>query len=380
MLRSLDLETIGRVTLRRPARRALADPRRGAEGPARSRRGRPGLGPRGARGGLSPGAIAVLVAPEDAAGPAMREAMAAGCAVLAPRCPAVDEVARHGVEALVLPPFSRDALVRRGRRPGGRRRPARGPRHRGRGAGAADGTTSPPTWRRLSDRAVLGSARGGGRGPRARRSARAAGGRCRPPADRRRVPRARPGGGRRGLAGRDRARPGRCRRRPGRPRGGDRPGDPDDRRRADRALPRARRGAGLDPRRRPRRSTPRGAWSWRPTPTGRPAALRAGLRRLGGEVDCRQLVSGPAPGAGRGRTARIAQRMGVLGCAGSGAVRPEDVGSAVTELRPFHGPSDFLDALGEARLARPPRRRRARPRRPAARPARSGLVKRPRQE
>jgi PHP-associated len=98
-----------------------------------------------------------------------------------------------------------------------------------------------------------------------------------------------------------------------------------------------------------------------PHPDGpAPPPSAQGLRRLGGEVDCRQLVSGPAPGQAEDETARIAQRMGVLGCAGSGAVRPEDVGSAVTELRPFHGPSDFLDALGEARLARPPRRRRAR--------------------
>ena len=34
--------------------------------------------------------------------------MASGCAVVAPRSPATDEVARHGVEALLLPPFSRE--------------------------------------------------------------------------------------------------------------------------------------------------------------------------------------------------------------------------------------------------------------------------------
>ncbi len=70
--------------------------------------------------------------------------------------------------------------------------------------------------------------------------------------------------------------------------------------------------------------------------------------------------TGAAEGHGEEEAVRIAQRMGVLGCAGSAAERPEDVGSAVTELRPFHGPADFLDALAEARLARPPRRRRAR--------------------
>ena len=78
-------------------------------------------------------------------------------------------------------------------------------------------------------------------------------------------------------------------------------------------------------------------------------------------MDCRELVTGSAEAHGEDETARIAQRMGVLGCAGSGAARPEDVGAAVTELRPFHGPADFLDALADAHLARPPRRRRARP-------------------
>jgi hypothetical protein len=84
------------------------------------------------------------------------------------------------------------------------------------------------------------------------------------------------------------------------------------------------------------------------------------LRALAGEVDCRELVAGAGEGPGEEETVRIALRMGVLGCAGSAAERPEDVGSAVTELRPFHGPSDFLDALAEAHLVRPPRRRRAR--------------------
>ena len=98
-----------------------------------------------------------------------------------------------------------------------------------------------------------------------------------------------------------------------------------------------------------------------PHPDGSPPPPSpTALRRLAGDVDCRQLVTGPAEGHGEEEAVRIAQRMGVLGCAGSAAERPEDVGTAVTELRPFHGPSDFLDALADAHLARPPRRRRAR--------------------
>jgi len=42
------------------------------------------------------------------------------------------------------------------------------------------------------------------------------------------------------------------------------------------------------------------------------------------------------------------------------AERPEEVGAALTEIRSFHGPTDFLDALADARLLRAPRRRGAR--------------------
>ena len=55
------------------------------------------------------GRIVLLATPEDAAGPVAREAMAAGRAIVAARCPAIEEVARHGVEALILPPFTREA-------------------------------------------------------------------------------------------------------------------------------------------------------------------------------------------------------------------------------------------------------------------------------
>lgn len=362
MLRSLDLETIGRVTLVGPP----DAPWRTRAAVPKALRDRvevvPDSGPEARAAVLSPGAIAVLVAPEDAAGAAMREAMAAGCAVLAPRCPAVDEAARHGVEALVLPPFSRDlwsAAVADLAVDGGRR--------------AALGSAAAARGRRGWDdvaadlEAAYRTALSSGRRAVAAEDRVLADLRLRPAAEvapQRIVAACRE----RGLGAVAAASP-----------DGIAPAlavaaaAPDDLAvvigqeipTADGALiglfltrdveP------GLDPQAAAAAVHAQGGVVMAPHPDGpAPPPSAQGLRRLGGEVDCRQLVSGTAPGQAEDETARIAQRMGVLGCAGSGAVRPEDVGSAVTELRPFHGPSDFLDALGEARLARPPRRRRAR--------------------
>jgi phosphatidylinositol alpha-mannosyltransferase len=362
MLKALDLEAVGAVTLVGPP-----------DAPWRTRAAVPkalrdrvevvpdrGPGPRAAA--LAPGTIAVLAAPEDAAGPAMREAMAAGCAVLAPRCPAADEIARHGVEALVLPPFSRDlwsaavadlALE-------GDRRAALGAAAAARGRRGWDEVAADLEAAYL---AALASGR------------RAVATEDRVLADLR----LRPGPGlapqrivaacrERGLGAVAVASP-----------DGIAPAlavaaaAPDDLAvvvgqeipTTDGALiglflvrevaP------GLDPMAAAAAVHAQGGVVMAPHPDGpAPPPSPQALRRLGGEVDCRQLVTGPAEGTGEDETARIAQRMGVLGCAGSGAARPDDVGSAITELRPFSGPSDFLDALGEALLARPPRRRRAR--------------------
>ena len=108
VLRALDLETIGPVTLLGPP----DAPWRTRAAVPKAVRDRvtvvPDTGPPARASALARGGIAVLASPEDAAGPALREAMAAGCAVVGPRCPAIDEAARHGVEAVVLPPFSRD--------------------------------------------------------------------------------------------------------------------------------------------------------------------------------------------------------------------------------------------------------------------------------
>jgi glycosyltransferase involved in cell wall biosynthesis len=75
------------------------------------------------------------------------------------------------------------------------------------------------------------------------------------------------------------------------------------------------------------------------------------LRRHRGLIDCFETLSGPAP-AGRAATgvdaARLAQRFGMLTTAGSGASAVEDLGSAHLRMRPFASPREFLDALVDA--------------------------------
>ena len=111
LLRDLDLSALGPVTLLGPAdapwrtRAAVPKALRGTvtvvpdEGPAARARA------------LTSAGIAVIADPTDAAGPVLAEAQAAGCAVLAPRCPATDENVVHGGDGLVLPPFSREAWI-----------------------------------------------------------------------------------------------------------------------------------------------------------------------------------------------------------------------------------------------------------------------------
>ena len=75
------------------------------------------------------------------------------------------------------------------------------------------------------------------------------------------------------------------------------------------------------------------------------------LRRHRGLLDCFETLSGPAP-AGRAATgvdaARLAQRFGMLTTAGSGASTVDDLGSAHLRMRPFASPREFLDALVDA--------------------------------
>ena len=112
VLRDLDLETIGPVTLLGPAdapwRTRAAVPKALRDTVAVV----PDAGPASRAQALAAGRIALIATPEDALGPALREAMSAGCAVVAPLSAAVNEAVVHGVDALVLPPFTRDAWSR----------------------------------------------------------------------------------------------------------------------------------------------------------------------------------------------------------------------------------------------------------------------------
>ncbi len=89
------------------------------------------------------------------------------------------------------------------------------------------------------------------------------------------------------------------------------------------------------------------------------------LRRHADGIDCWE---GLPPGAGRSGqlAADLGRRFGALVIAGSGASAPELVGTAWTELAPFQGPVDFLDMVAQARLHDRPQRRRARARAHAA--------------
>ena len=112
VLRGLDLATVGSVTLLGPAdapwrtRAAVPKALRDAVMVV------PDEGPAARATALAAADIAILATPEDAAGPALREAMAAGCAVLVPRSAAAHEGVVNGDDALVLPPFTRETWAR----------------------------------------------------------------------------------------------------------------------------------------------------------------------------------------------------------------------------------------------------------------------------
>jgi glycosyltransferase involved in cell wall biosynthesis len=362
MLRGLDLDAVGAITLLGPP----DAPWRTRAAVPKALRDRvavlPDAGPASRAAALPAGGIAVLAAPEDASGAAMREALAAGCAVVAARCPAADELARHGVEALLLPPFSRDAWAATVAEL------AADPARRAELAAAAARLRR--GWDDVAadlERAYAGALSSG------RRAAATADERV--PADLRVRPE--PGTPPEAIVAASRAR-GLGAVAVASPEGigpamavaAAAPGDlavviGQEIATADGALvglflsrdveP------GLDPEAAAAAVHAQGGVVMAPHPDGpAPPPSAHAMRRLGGEVDCRELMTGAAQGPAEDEAARLARRMGVLGCAGSGAGRPQEIGAAVTELRAFHGPSDFLDALADAHLARPPRRRRAR--------------------
>jgi glycosyltransferase involved in cell wall biosynthesis len=375
MLRGLDLAAVGPVTLIGPPdapwRTRAAVPKRLREAVAVV----PDGGPATRADALAAGAVVVLATAEDAAGPVLREAMACGRAIVVPRCPAIEEAARHGVEALALPPFSREAwtaavaeLASDGRR---RAELGAGAAAAGRARGWGDVASD-------LEAAYAEAISSGSRSASAGSPARVA-------ADLR----VRPGPGldpsqivaacrERGIGIVAVAAPEGLG--PAHEVARLAPADlavvvGQEIATSDGALvglflarevP-----AGLDPADAAAAVRAQGGIVVVPHPDGEPAPPSpAAMRRLAGAIDCNELVrAGPGDGAGE-EAARLALRLGVLGSAASGAARPADVGGALTEIRPFHGPADFLDALADARLVRPPRRRGARDARPRGRGAR----------
>ena len=80
----------------------------------------------------------------------------------------------------------------------------------------------------------------------------------------------------------------------------------------------------------------------------------ATLRRLRGAIDLHQIMSGADDIADP--AAPALRRLGLRVCAGSGASRPGEVGTAVTEMPASDGPAALLDALDDGELRRNTRR------------------------
>lgn len=357
VLRGLDLDRVGPVTLLGPA----DAPWRTRAAVPKALRDRvevvPDGGPAARAAVLGAAGIALLAAPEDAAGPVLREAMAAGCAVLVPRCAAVEEAVVHGVDALVLPQFTREpfqaAIAELAGDPGRRSLLQEGAAERGRSRswddvaadleglyrGALDAARMRPAdqpatrvvadlhvraGRDLSpDQIVVACAERGidvvcvtspdGLGP-GRAAAAAA-----PPSLS-------------VIVGQEIAT-------------------------TEGALvglflthPVA---AGLVPEDAAAAVHAQGGLVMVPHPdAGAPPA--ATLRRLAGSVDLHQVMSGADDVADP--AAPALRRLGLRVCAGSGATRPQEVGTAVTELPSSDGPAALLDALDDGELRRNTRR------------------------
>lgn len=371
VVRALDRAGLGPVTLLGPA-----------EAPWRTRAAVPkalrdavttvaDTGPAVRAAALTRGRIALFATPADAAGPALLDAMAAGMAIVAPRCPELEGLVRHGEEALVLPPYTRDAWAQ-----ATAALVADGARRRALGARAASRGRARP-WSVVAEELTAAYA-----GAMARRTGAA------PRGDER-------------IAADLLVRPG--------------PGLDADalvaacRRAGVGAIVAAGRG-GLGPALEVAAAAPPGLavvvgqeivtdegavvglFLSRGVPDGlglaetadriakqggllmlphpdvldapRPQALRAARVR----ADLHEVLTaaGGPPSRAAEEAARLVQALGIPACAGSGAERPEEVGAVTTQLRPFAGPEDLLDALADARLVR--RAPAGRDRRPGGRP------------
>lgn len=368
MLRGLDPAGLGALTLIGPAEA----PWRTRAAVPKALRDRvavvPDPGP-AERMAIMAGAGTVVVAgPDEAAGPVLREALAAGCAVLAPRCPATDAAIEHGVDGLVLPPFAREAWTsalgelaadparREALRAGARAAPRRTwddaaaeleEAYRGALAARLDPGAGPRvaadlrvrTGPALTPERLVAACRDHGitvvgvAGPDGVAAARAVAAAAPP--------------GLTVVAGQEIAT-------------------------AEgvlvglfltRDVP-----AGMSPEATATAIHEQGGLVLVPHPDAADVPSPDALRRMTADIDCHEVLAGAGdPPA----DADLLRRLGMCLVATSGADRAEDVGSSLTEVRRFAGAADLLEALGDARLVRADRRRRAREPRPRGRRNRS---------
>ncbi|MGD9572784.1 MAG: glycosyltransferase [Thermoleophilia bacterium] len=362
VLRGLDLDGLGPVTLIGPAeapwRTRAAVPKTLRERIAVV----PDPGPEGRAAAFAGAAIVAVAGPDEAAGPALREALAMGRVVLAPRSPAADEALGHGVDALVLSPFAREAWIE------AVEGLVAAPERRATLAQAAAGTPR-RTWGDVA--ADLEAAYRAALADRARDAAAP-----RILADLR----VRPGEGLSATRIVDA-----CRERGVGAVGVAAPEGLAAARAVAAAAPedllvipgqeiRTTEGVlvglfltddvptGLPPADAAAAVHAQGGVVLLPHPDAADVPPPATLHRLGAAVDCVEVLTpGAAPPADEG----LLRRLGLRAVAASGATRPEDVGAAVTDLPRFADAAGLLDALGDARLGPPERRRR--PREPRAR-------------
>lgn len=318
-----------------------------------------GDGPEAWGRALDDAAMVLLTTPADVAGPVAAEALARGRALLVPRCTPADDLLAHGADALVLPPFQRDAWVAAARGlvedPAARARLSR-----------------PAAWLRDDDAHAARLERlyrAAAAAPRRREAD------ARVTADLRLRP----------APGADPARLARACRDAGldvvavaSPEGVSAAhalaaaADPSltvvagrevattagvvvglfltedvpDGLPLDVTLDRIRAGGGV---------------TLVPHPEAAAIPAPAALRAVADRIDVRELATGATGPAGL-EAARHARRQGLVVSAGSGAAAPEDVGGAGVAMRAFDGAADFLDALAEAEPVVPRRGRRTRAR------------------
>jgi glycosyltransferase involved in cell wall biosynthesis len=353
LLRGLDLAAVGPITLIGPAdapwrtRAAVPKALRGTVTVV------PDEGPAARAAALAGGRIAVLADASDAAGPVLAEAKAAGCAVLAPRSPGAEEGIAHGTDGLVLPPFTRDAWI----------------------AAIGQLVAEPPRRAALAEAARAGvrswddaAAELEGRYRAALAAAPADAGEVRVRADLR--VRLGPGLDPARLVAACRAR--------------------------DIGMVAVASPEGVAPALAVRAAAPEGLrvvvgqevatadgplvglFLREDVPAGLPLAeTAAAIHAQGGLVmvpDPAGAPGGPAPEALRALGAaadlheardpgawEVLRRAGLLPCAGSGAVRADEVGARLTEMRAAAEPAGFLAAVADARTPRPRRRRKRAP-------------------